>query len=45
MLKKVWSSPEAIPQLLKSSTGILVVEGKTDRCTIDIFSVFKSRGK
>ena len=45
MLKKVWSSPEAIPQLLKCSTVILFVEGKTysykySNMQIDVEDIF-----
>ena len=45
MLKKVWSSPKAVPQLLKCSTAILVVEGKAYSCKcsnmqIDVEEIF-----
>ena len=45
MLKKVWSSPEAFPQLLKCSTPILVVEGKAfsykfSNMQIDVGEIF-----
>ena len=45
MLKKVWSSPESVPQLLKCSTAILVVEGKVYSCKcsnmqVDVEEIF-----
>ena len=45
MLKNVWSSPEVVPQLLKCTTAILVVEGKAysykgSNMQIDVEEIF-----